>query len=699
MTDASNVGGGGTLFQWQALEKKEFDSAISQWGTEGLNRDGTLKHSYPEDNWVLVPLGHCNWKWNGARGNYSTYEQELLAGMLVPSSQARLLGSNPVVWLCDQEPVRTFQKGPPPEKAKLRRWWTNLSQLRLTVHHIQGVKSECADYISRNNFDALMGTRSEALAKEAFSRMDVHLDLNMTMIRPLDGLQQAEYLKEFGDIYKRLEKRLEPLLVNQEQWKRDKSYLWHEDRIVVPSYRVPTLLKWTHESSGHVGADCTPRLFKQWLHTTWTEDQLRKTLQPIVDKCPSRSCKPVDIRDTGLYSTLHIPHCANSVLHVDYTEMPKFGSYDFALVVACGLTRFTRVFACTKHITEEETIKILLEEWFCVHAAPKEINFDEDVRVRPETGWYKRVLRSLNVQVSTGIPYSHTSNPLCERQICVLKENVRILCKTECTRDWVRLLPVISQESSATGYLPHELFLGRPAWFLHAPYPEDTHSSVAEWVQEQQAKVDKAKAMLQRVREGQWNKKNKHRVPATYEEGDRVRVHHNQLPGHLAWPRSTSDAPYFGPYKVLSVDGHRITVRCSPRLWSAQHLKRYYDPEDLCGKELELNDEETAALDLHGAASPMEVEGELPDMNAEEMAKEGFYLVKSVLRHHYRQGWRFLTLWEGLGVEEATWEHFSALILPEGRGNSVVLDYLSQNNLGELLRLPETLASKTKAKD
>ena len=26
--------------------------------------------------------------------------------------------------------------------------------------------------------------------------MDVHLDLNMTMIRPLDGLQQSEYLKE-----------------------------------------------------------------------------------------------------------------------------------------------------------------------------------------------------------------------------------------------------------------------------------------------------------------------------------------------------------------------------------------------------------------------------------------------------------------------------------------------------------------------
>ena len=95
----------------------------------------------------------------------------------------------------------------------------------------------------------------------------------------------------------------------------------------------------------------------------------------------------------------------------------------------------------------------------------------------------------------------------------------------------------------------------------------------------------------------------------------------------------------------------------------------------------------------------MEVEGELPERNAEEMAKEGFYLVKSVLRHRNRQGWRFLTLWEAFGVEEATWEPFSAFVLPEGRPNSVLVDYLSQNNLGELLRLAETLASKTKARD
>ena len=178
-------------------------------------------------------------------------------------------------------------------------------------------------------------------------------------------------------------------------------------------------------------------------------------------------------------------------------------------------------------------------------------------------------------------------------------------------------------------------------------------------------------------------------------------VHHCRLP---AWPRSTSDDPYFGRYKILSGDGHRITVWCSPRLGgtlvcAAQRLKQYYDQEDLCGEDWELKDEEIAALDLQGAASPMEVEGELSDMNAEEMAKEGFDLVKLVLRHRYHQGWRVLTIWEGFGVEEATWEPFSAFVPPETRLNAVLVVYLSQNNLGELLRLAETLGSQKKPRD
>ena len=73
--------------------------------------------------------------------------------------------------------------------------------------------------------------------------------------------------------------------------------------------------------------------------------------------------------------------------------------------------------------------------------------------------------------------------------------------------------------------------------------------------------------------------------------------------------------------------------------------------------------------------------------------------MKLVIRHNYGQGCRFLTLWERFGVGEATWEPFSAFVLPEGRLNSVLVDHVSQNNLEELLRLAETLAPQRKPRD
>ena len=42
--------------------------------------------------------------------------------------------------------------------------------------------AELSDYISRKTFDALIGESSEALAKEAFQRMDVPFDLSCALL-------------------------------------------------------------------------------------------------------------------------------------------------------------------------------------------------------------------------------------------------------------------------------------------------------------------------------------------------------------------------------------------------------------------------------------------------------------------------------------------------------------------------------------
>ena len=132
--------------------------------------------------------------------------------------------------------------------------------------------------------------------------------------------------------------------------------------------------------------------------------------------CRCWASKQSDSRDRGLVPSLPIPCCATSLLYVDFIHsLPKFGGSDSCLVVTCGLTCFTRAFPCNKKITGEQTVKILVEQWFEHYGPPKEVHSDEDVRIRSDTRSYKRVLDALNVHVTTGVPYTHTSNPLCER--------------------------------------------------------------------------------------------------------------------------------------------------------------------------------------------------------------------------------------------------------------------------------------------
>ena len=56
ITDASDVGGGGTIYQWQELNPAKLTHC--HYRTSGLNRDGSLKGNHPSSEWRLVPLGH-----------------------------------------------------------------------------------------------------------------------------------------------------------------------------------------------------------------------------------------------------------------------------------------------------------------------------------------------------------------------------------------------------------------------------------------------------------------------------------------------------------------------------------------------------------------------------------------------------------------------------------------------------------------
>ena len=272
--------------------------------------------------------------------------------------------------------------------------------------------------------------------------MDVQLDLSMRTAGVREGWSLRDYHAEYKWVLNSLSDGLEARLIDGDRRYKDNQYLYYEDRIVVPEARLDGCLQWAHLSSGHTGCNRSVDFFRERFYSQLTCAELRARMQSIVDSCGCHASKQSDSRDQGSVCSLPIPYCANSLLYVNFVHgLPKFGGYDSCLVVTCGLTRFTGALPWNKRIRGEQTVKRLVEQWFEHYGAPKEVHSDEDVRIRSYTGWYKRVLEALNVHVTTGVPYSHTSNPLCERQNRVLEQNLRILMKQERTKDWVHLLP------------------------------------------------------------------------------------------------------------------------------------------------------------------------------------------------------------------------------------------------------------------
>ena len=141
-------------------------------------------------------------------------------------------------------------------------------------------------------------------------------------------------------------------------------------------------------------------------------------------------------------------------------------------------------------------------------------------------------------------------------------------------------------------------------------------------------------------------------------------------------------------------------MRCRPllpgKLLSAPtQLRHYGSPDDLAWDEWRLSDKKAQNFDLENAATPEEAD-KLQEMAAVQMTVDCSYVVAGIARHKYKQGWKFLTLWEGYGLSEATSEPMPAFIHPNGTINPISRSYLVENNESQLLTRAETLSGCNK---
>ena len=112
-------------------------------------------------------------------------------------------------------------------KEKKKRW-VFLSQQRLAVHHIQGLKNEPTDYLSRNALNERLGQSSEEMAKDVFANMDVQLGLFIKTTQRQKKWGKEELLEDYAAIMKQLQRgQVKPIA--GEQWAVTKDALYKED--------------------------------------------------------------------------------------------------------------------------------------------------------------------------------------------------------------------------------------------------------------------------------------------------------------------------------------------------------------------------------------------------------------------------------------------------------------------------------------
>ena len=114
-----------------------------------------------------------------------------------------------------------------------------------------------------------------------------------------------------------------------------------------------TMLEWAHKTDGHPGVERTS-WFKQYFFAKSSHASFKKILSKIIAECPCTKAKVNTAADRGEVRNLPIPNQMNSILHVDFMELPKFAGHDFALLLTDGLSRYSRLFFLLKRLMGKE---------------------------------------------------------------------------------------------------------------------------------------------------------------------------------------------------------------------------------------------------------------------------------------------------------------------------------------------------------
>ena len=180
------------------------------------------------------------------------------------------------------------------------------------------------------------------MAQEAFAKMDQHLNL-FTGKERLMSWSMKDLTAYYLDILDQLTVGSSKIM-DGVQWSCTSTHLYREDLIGVPNDYEKTMLEWAHKTNGHPAVERPLWFFQKYFFAKSSNASLKRILSKIIAECPCTKAKANTAADRGDVRNLPIPNQMNSILYVNFMELPRFARHHFALLVTDGLSRYSQCF-------------------------------------------------------------------------------------------------------------------------------------------------------------------------------------------------------------------------------------------------------------------------------------------------------------------------------------------------------------------
>ena len=570
---------------------------------------------------------------------WSTYGREMLAVIhAVKIWRPYLLGRKFTI-VTDQQPLRHLleQKIVTPEQQK---FMVKLLGFEYDIVYQPGKENKVADALSRKEGSPMLWT--------VYGELEASLQaLSGAEWEVWDKIRGAIQLdKRALEICAKLEKQEEGV----EGYRMRGGLIYYKDGVYVPG--VPMLreeiLSHFHDSKegGHSGWLRTYIKVKHFFH--W--EGLKNEVKEWVARCDICQKVKYDQRaPMGLLQPLPTPAKIWEDLSMDFVEgLPTSRGCDAILVVVDRLSKGAHFIPLRHPFTASSVAKIFVEHVVRLHGIPRSILTDRGALFM--SSFWQELFSLQGSKLRASSSYHPQTDGQTEVVNRTLEQYLRCYCHDEQTR-WREYLPWAEYWYNTSYHAsidtsPFEVIYGRSPPRLNS-YEKGTakNDEVEKELLARDEILSNAKKALSKAQERMKRHYDQGRRNVSFEPGDFVYLKlqpYRQKSLKKRFNVKLSQR-YYGPFKVLERVGevaYKLELPTSSLLHPVFHV--------------------TALKKKVG--EPEQVVEELPNFD-----EEGNMMMKPSKALRYRQekknkngkrAWQVLVQWQGLPVEEATWEDY-----------------------------------------